>query len=140
MQGRTISLLRESGLRVTSVRESVLDLFLSSPETALCNSDIEKYFNRLDRSTLYRTLKTLEDKGIIHQVFDNSGKSKYAANAERVGEKVLEDVNHCHFHCVECEKTICLTDTNLPVVKVPAGFKVNEKHMLLSGTCEQCVA
>ena len=137
MEKPSISLLKEHGLRVTMVRQKVLELFLARRKTALANADIERHFERLDRTTLYRTLRTLEEKGIIHQVFDNSGTSKYAVGSEE-STKHKHHEEHVHFHCVRCEKTICLENTKLPSVKTPHGFKVEEKHLVLSGTCDSC--
>jgi Fur family transcriptional regulator, ferric uptake regulator len=137
MVSRSNAILREHGLRVTSVREKVLQIFLDAGQTALSNADIEKHFDRLDRITLYRTLRTFEEKGLIHQVVDNSNTPKYAACSDHCEEHDHHD-DHAHFHCVKCEKTICLEGTVLPAVIPPSGFKVAEKHMVLSGTCDAC--
>lgn len=137
MASRSISILQHHGLRITAVRDKVLQLFLEAGQTALSNADIEKHFKHLDRITLYRTLRTFEEKGLIHQVIDNSGTPKYAHCSGDCTEHDHHD-EHAHFHCVKCEKTICLEDTTLPAVKTPSGFKVAEKHLVLSGTCDTC--
>lgn len=137
MEQKAISLLKQSGLRVTPVRGKVIELFIASGQQALSNTDIEQQFDRLDRTTLYRTLRTLEEKGIIHQVLDNSNVQKYAFGSDQhLGDEGRED--HVHFHCTLCEKTVCLEDTFLPKVKVPDGFRIEQKHMVLSGTCDRC--
>lgn len=137
MASRSASKLRAHGLRITAVRDKVLQLFLEAGQTALSNADIEKHFDQLDRVTLYRTLRTFEEKGLIHQVVDNSVTPKYAACSERCAEHDHRD-DHAHFHCISCEKTVCLNGTTLPTVNLPAGFKVEEKHMVFSGTCDAC--
>lgn len=137
MEQQAISLLKQHGLRVTLIRHRVLELFLAAGSTALSNGDIEQHFDRLDRTTLYRTLRTLEQKGIIHQVVDNSGISKYATSPEHRSTQESYK-NHVHFHCVKCEKTICLEETPLPPVNAPSGFNIEEKHLLLTGTCSIC--
>ncbi|MEL7423256.1 MAG: transcriptional repressor [Bacteroidota bacterium] len=137
MEKQSVSLLKKYGLRVTLVRDKVLELFLASAKTALSNADIEKHFERIDRITLYRTLRTFEKKGLIHQVFDNSGIPKYAAGSEKQLEQKHND-EHVHFHCVKCEKTVCLENTVLPNVKTPEGFQIEERHLVLSGTCDSC--
>ena len=137
MANRSITTLRQHGLRITAVREKVLEIFLEAGQTALSNADIEKHFERLDRITLYRTLRTFEEKGLIHQVVDSSNTPKFAYCSNQCAEHDHHD-DHAHFHCVKCEKTVCLEDTTLPSVSIPSGFKVEEKHMVLSGTCDAC--
>ncbi|MGB3799579.1 MAG: transcriptional repressor [Lewinella sp.] len=137
MKNRSALLLKEHGLRVTSFRDKVLQLFLEAGSTALSNSDIEQHFEKVDRITLYRTLRTFEKKGFIHQVIDNSNTPKFASCSDYCTEQHHHD-DHAHFHCVECEKTVCFEDTSLPTVKIPSGFMVNKKHMVLSGTCDVC--
>ena len=58
-------LLHQHQLRKTPVRKEVLDVFLSRSE-AVSQQYIEQHFDAIDRVTLYRTLKTFEQKGIIH--------------------------------------------------------------------------
>ena len=137
MADRSTTILKEHGLKITAVREKVLQLFMKAGHTALSNADIEKHFERLDRITLYRTLRTFESKGLIHQVIDNSGTPKFAYCYDDCEAHDHHD-DHAHFHCVKCEKTVCLEDTNLPAVETPSGFKVEEKHLVLSGTCDAC--
>lgn len=137
MTNRSTTILQQHGLRITAVRDKVLQLFLEAGQTALSNADIEKHFDRLDRITLYRTLRTFEEKGLIHQVVDNSSTPKFAYCSDQCAEHEHHD-DHAHFHCVKCEKTVCLEDTTLPAVTIPSGFKVEEKHMVLSGTCDAC--
>lgn len=137
MASRSITILQEHGLRITDVRNKILQIFLEAGHTALSNADIEKHFDHLDRITLYRTLRTFKEKGLIHQVVDNSGTPKFASCSEHCAEHDHHD-DHAHFHCVKCEKTVCLEDSTLPTVKTPLGFKVEEKHLVLSGTCAEC--
>jgi Fur family ferric uptake transcriptional regulator len=70
-------------------------------------------------------------------VVDNSSTPKFAYCSDQCAEHEHHD-DHAHFHCVKCEKTVCLEDTTLPAVTIPSGFKVEEKHMVLSGTCDAC--
>ncbi|HNK90447.1 MAG TPA: transcriptional repressor, partial [Chitinophagales bacterium] len=63
--------LKKSGLRVTPIREEVLEYF-TDQQRALAHADIEaNYKNKFDRVTLYRTLTTFIESGILHKVSDN---------------------------------------------------------------------
>jgi Fe2+ or Zn2+ uptake regulation protein len=73
MRAVTGTLLRDFNLRSTPNREEILDLFIEK-NYALSHSDIEKEIDAsLDRVTVYRTLKTFLDKGLIHKVLDDEG-------------------------------------------------------------------
>jgi Fur family ferric uptake transcriptional regulator len=70
----TLDILKKNQLSVTEGRKKILDLFLTSPG-ALAHADIEKSTDAsFDRVTVYRTLQTFVEKGIIHNIptTDNS--------------------------------------------------------------------
>ena len=78
---KVIELLRRNNLRATPVRKDLLSVFLSA-QNALSNQDIEDRLSDVDRVTLYRTLKSFQEKGIIHRAFDSTDTPKYAACSE----------------------------------------------------------
>ena len=143
MENQVIQILKSHNLRITPMRQAILRIFLAADHRALTHADFEhhptlkKEFKRIDRITIYRTLRTFEEKGLIHQVVDSSDKLKYAYCTEHCTEHHHQD-NHVHFYCRQCEQTLCLDDTALPMVSAPSGFQVEEKHMVLSGTCGDC--
>ena len=69
-------ILKNSGLSVTSSRKKILEVFLSA-DTALEHQDIEKIATQYDRVTIYRTLQTFLDKGIIHPIPTTDNSIKY---------------------------------------------------------------
>lgn len=104
---------------------------------ALSHSDIEKEIdNSLDRVTVYRTLKTFLDKGLIHKVLDDEGSLKYALCKEACS-KVEHHHDHVHFKCTKCGQTICL-NVDVPSVKLPKGYSASEVNLLIQGVCERC--
>src|SRR3546814_11691606 len=69
---------------------------------ALSHSDIESEIAEdIDRVTVYRTLKTFYDRGLIHKVLDDGGSLKYTlcTGACSATEHRHE---HVHFKCTEC--------------------------------------
>ncbi|MEM9886087.1 MAG: transcriptional repressor [Bacteroidota bacterium] len=136
MKEKAVQLLKENGLRKTTVRLNVLLEFLQSKQ-AYGQGDLEAKWEAIDRITLYRTLKTFEQKGIIHQAVDGSGKIKYALCKGDCSENQHHD-HHAHFHCVACKKTICLEHISVPEVTVPANYQLHQSHLVLSGLCEVC--
>src|SRR5215203_2920580 len=130
------TLLKDFKLRNTPNREEILQLFIRKNH-ALSHGDIEKEIdNALDRVTLYRTLKTFLDKGLIHKVLDDEGSLKYALCNEACSVAGHHH-NHVHFKCTACGQTNCM-NVEIPVVKLPRGYKAKEINLLIQGICEHC--
>jgi Fur family ferric uptake transcriptional regulator len=136
MSRTAIELLELHQLRKTNTRIYVLDTFLNAQE-ALGHSELEKALSNMDRITLYRTLKTFEQKGVLHQALDTSGRMKYALCAEGCSEQSHND-HHAHFHCTNCDRTICLENAITPLIKVPSGYEIEQVHLVVTGICENC--
>lgn len=134
---RIKNLLKVGKLRSTTVRKLVLKEFLEAGSTAISSYEIENKFENLDRITIYRTLKTFEEVGIIHKAVDISGRSKYALCTKDCSTHQHED-HHAHFYCKKCEKTVCLDDVKIPRPTLPANFQLEESQLVLSGFCGGC--
>ncbi len=133
--------LKAYNLRQTDCRQDVLDFF-SDNDYALSHSDIENYLKpKYDRVTLYRTLKTFLDAGLIHKVLDDEGGSKYALCKEICHTHEHDHHHdHVHFKCQQCGFTNCLEDIVIPEIKLPTGFKKIESNLLIQGICKSCLA
>jgi Fur family ferric uptake transcriptional regulator len=132
-----LDILKKNQLSVTAGRKKILELFLSSPG-ALAHADIEKNTDAaFDRVTVYRTLQTFVDKGIIHNIPTSDNSILYALCKDNCEEGHHHD-NHVHFICDSCNKTICLDDVTVPEVKLPKGFRPNHAEMVVSGICDDC--
>lgn len=139
VSGTASTLLKEHNLRITSCREEVLDFFLAR-EFALSHSDLEdRLSDSFDRVTLYRTLKTFLDAGLIHQVLDNGGGTKYALCKNHCTDHRHQD-NHVHFKCLRCGTTSCLDNTFIPPITLPEGYRDTQMHLLIQGLCRICTA
>ena len=130
-------ILKKNQLSVTGSRKSILELFLQS-RGALAHADIEKQTGeKFDRVTVYRTLQSFMEKGIIHTIPTSDNSIRYALCKDDCTEGHHHD-NHVHFICSNCNKTICLDSVTVPDVKLPKGFKPLESQMVVSGICEDC--
>lgn len=136
MKDQIVHLLKSNQLRQTQVRIDVLQTFLNANQ-AYGQGDLEAQFPDTDRITLYRTLKTFEQKGIIHQAVDGSGKMKYALCKHDCSEGEHLD-HHAHFHCTVCQKTTCLDGVVVPNIQLPKNYLLEQSHLVLSGRCEAC--
>lgn len=133
----TADTLKEFDLRRTSSREDVLALFLKA-DHALSHGDLEQGLGPdHDRVTIYRTLKTFLDKGLIHKVLDDEGGTKYALCRLTCG-KDDHHHDHVHFKCELCGQTTCLDHVQIPAISLPAGYSRQEVNLLIQGTCSIC--
>jgi len=130
-------ILKQSGLSLTESRKKILELFLDA-EGALAHNDIEKNTHTsFDRVTVYRTLQTFVEKGIIHRIPTTDNSVLYALCRHNCSHGHHHD-NHVHFICSKCEKTICLDDVMIPEVKLPKNFRKEQAAMVVTGVCEEC--
>ena len=131
------AILKKNHLSVTDSRQKIMQLFLNS-NGALAHADIEKRTGEsFDRVTVYRTLQSFVEKGIIHLIPTRDNSIKYALCKDDCEEGHHHD-NHVHFICDECHKTICLDDVTVPQVKLPKGFTPQHAEMVVNGICEDC--
>ncbi len=130
-----IDLLKDFNLRSTQCRAEVLSIFFGK-DVALSHSNLErKLNNRFDRVTLYRTLRTFVEKGILHKVLDDSG-IRYALCKDCTFDH--HDHQHIHFKCLKCGNTQCIDDVSIPEIKLPQGFSTVETNLLVQGICKDC--
>ncbi|AXT62398.1 transcriptional repressor [Aquimarina sp. AD10] len=128
--------LESKNIRVTAMRLLIYK-FLAENQVAVTLSDIENAFEKADRTTLYRTVKTFVEKDIVHQIDDGTGIVKYALCEQDCSCEIETDL-HLHFHCNNCNETICLTEHKIPKIKVPNGFVSENINLVVKGMCDKC--
>ena len=136
MNKKVFSILKDKKVKPTAVRELVLDVFLNT-NYAISLSDIENVLTWSDKVTIYRTLKTFEENGIIHQINDGSASVKYALCSDSCQIKNHVDL-HPHFHCEKCGKTICLEKQEININNLPNDIIVKDYSLILNGLCYEC--
>lgn len=129
-------ILKNNNVRPTAMRTLVLQ-YLLNKDIAVSLTDIENYFDSVERTTVYRTIKTFEVKGIVHQIDDGSGITKYALCEKGCNCEIETDL-HLHFHCNNCNETVCLTEHKIPQIKVPNGFVSENVNLVIKGICDKC--
>jgi len=127
--------LRARHIRPTAMRLLVLDKLLKQ-QTAMSLSEMEAGLEHADRVTLYRTLKTFEEKGLVHQIIDGAGLTKYALCQEDC--TCAPEELHVHFYCNSCKETYCLPKAKVPDVQLPNKFSFQEVNMVVKGICDRC--
>ncbi len=128
--------LLKYNIRPTAMR-LLIHQYISSQKYAVSLAVVEEHFEKSDRTTLYRTLKTFEEKGLVHQIDDGTGIPKYALCQHDHQSEKHSDL-HLHFHCSKCGETVCLTEHQIPQINLPNGFIPEDINMLVKGTCDKC--
>ena len=137
ISNRLNDILRRKHLSITDSRKKILSLFLSSKD-ALAHGDIEsKAGEKFDRVTVYRTLQTFVEKGIIHTIPTADNSIRYALCKDQCSEGHHHD-HHVHFVCTNCGNTYCLDDVVTPDIKLPKGYVSSQIEVLIKGICKNC--
>jgi Fur family ferric uptake transcriptional regulator len=127
--------LLNKNIKPTAMRQLVLQV-LTDQKTAISLPELENKFEKADKTTLYRTLKTFQENKLIHSIEDGTGSVKYALCHESC-ECHPEDL-HVHFLCAKCEKTYCLNDISIPNLNLRKNFYLESVNMVVKGTCSNC--
>jgi len=128
--------LLDRKINPTAMRMLVLD-FLLGKQSAISLSDIERGLYPADRTTIYRTLKTFGQNGLIHIIDDGTGTPKYALCVDECAENEHQDA-HVHFYCTTCKETFCLPDHKIPQIILPSHFHFAEMNLTVKGICGKC--
>ncbi len=142
---RLKEILHDYQLRVTPGRCDVLNHFLRS-SYALSAKDLENRLPQYDRVTLYRTLHTFLEKGILHLIPHDGGFAYFGLsesirlqldNTARASSNTHYP-DHIHFTCTTCGRTECLSDYMIPQVTLPQGYQIKDVDLLVKGICQAC--
>lgn len=126
--------LSKLNLRTTPMREQIVTLFLDNEGIAFSEVEINEIFNHsLDRVSIYRTIRTLVKKSVVHKIVCENGVLKYAHKATP-----KENVMHPHFECTRCGKVLCLNEKGITGIELPEGYLQEVMHTLVQGICPDC--
>lgn len=129
--------IQKEGLRRTSQRDLILEIFLSTEEH-LTSEDLYMLVQKEDptvgHTTVYRTMKLLTDAGLAREVRFGDNKTYY--------EHHYNHEHHDHMICTECGLVIEFYSSELEAKQDEMADKYNFKgthHSLrIWGLCEQC--
>ena len=129
-------LLRNRRLKVTEVRSQFLALLLQN-EKAVSGHEIQSQLESMDRVTLYRTIRTLLDHGVIHKAMVE-GNETYYAICKDACEAGDHKHHHIHFKCTYCGDIHCLEMHDQMNLNL-AGYRIDQWEVQASGVCESCM-
>ena len=128
-------LLEVKNIQKTAMRILVLQFFLEQ-KSAISLPQLEEKFYYSERTTLYRTLKTFEDKGLVHKINDGTSTTKYAICEISCDHEHHTDI-HPHFYCEKCETTTCVNTISIPKLSL-TNFKISSSELIIKGICDVC--
>ncbi len=130
-----LDICRRQGVKATHQRTEILRELAGSQE----HPDAETIFTRVRQripavsvDTIYRTLRLLEDRGVIARVGAMRDRARFDANTDR----------HHHFVCTECEMIGDFYSDAMDRVPVPSEVaamgSVDGVYVELRGRCRKC--
>ena len=127
--------LAAAGRRRTAPRQAIVETLLQAKGHVTADEvakAVQKRFPSVNMSTVYRTLETLEDIGVIDHVHLGHGRAIYH----------LADEDHQHLVCERCEGVEELPASKLkPLIRAierDHGFEVDRRHFAIVGVCRRC--
>jgi Fur family ferric uptake transcriptional regulator len=129
--------IQKSGLRRTSQRDLILEIFLRTEEH-LTSEDlywlVQKEDSSVGHTTVYRTLKLLTEAGLAREVRFGDGKTYY--------EHHYDHAHHDHMICTECGKVIEFFSQRIEEMQDKMAdhysFKPTHHSLRIWGICEEC--
>lgn len=131
----TEKILARHHIKLTAVRILVLNTLLKE-KSALSLKKLEESLFFSDKSTLFRTLQLFKDKGLLHELIDETGIKNYALCSENCS--VSHNHNHAHFKCDLCKTVSCIPFDVTTIMNDIENYQINEAHFFLTGTCYKC--
>ena len=129
------NILQQRNIKPTAMRLLVAEKLLKQ-QYAVSHKELAEQFEKADNVTLFRTLKIFLEHKLIHTIDDGSGVIKYALCQSGCSCNPWEQ--HTHFHCSQCKRTFCLTETEIPDIDIPQNFKLEGANLVLKGKCDRC--
>ncbi|MHB8329822.1 MAG: Fur family transcriptional regulator [Acidimicrobiales bacterium] len=130
--------VRQRGGRVTSARRALLSALLGAEGHHLTAVDLADAVQRavpdVHLSTIYRSLESLEEMGIVDHAHLGHGRAVYH----------LADEPHQHLMCERCENVVEVPDDVFAelaaTLRRAYGFVIRPHHFAVVGRCGRCSA
>jgi len=130
------ALLKKKGLKITTPRLAVLEIFQKSKDRHLSAEDVYKEAMSKDGdlglATVYRVLTQLSEVGLLAATNFETGKTTFELN---------EGGHHDHLVCLSCGSVIEFNDEEIEnrqeLIAKQHGFRLINHSMALYGVCSK---
>jgi len=129
-----VQTLKSKGLRVTPQRFAVYANLLARTDHPTAEQivwDLNQAAPTSSQATVYSSLQTLRDAGLVREVLLEEGVCRYDANV----------APHHHFRCRGCGEIEDIAWDNFPGVSLQylrPGLKVEGYEVTVHGVCDRC--
>jgi Fur family peroxide stress response transcriptional regulator len=128
-----IAACRAHGMKATPQRIAILRALRQShghPGPEHVYATVKNELPSVSLATVYKTLDTLEQHGVIEEVTLRADSKRYDANL----------APHHHVVCMRCKAIEDIDDDEAAraMPKVPAGFQVRFSRLQILGVCAKC--
>ncbi len=126
---------RSRGLKLTPQRTEIYKELVKAedhPSIEAILKRIKAAFPNISFDTVYRTVISLSDIGLINIVEGYGGSKRFDPNTR----------THHHFRCARCHKIVDFYNEYYDNIKIPeeikSRFNILNKKVVLEGICGQC--
>ncbi len=127
---------RSHGLKLTHQRLEIYRALLQSaehPSAESLHKQLETRLPTLSLDTVYRTLATFEQLGLVKRVETMSSQARFEAKIEQ----------HHHFFCDQCRQLIDFTWHSFDSMGLPEALMgvgtIRGKNVVVHGVCNDCL-
>lgn len=132
METHIVQLLQTKNIRPTQQRIEIMKYLLEHqvhPTADMIYTALKKTIPTFSKTTVYNTLKLLQEKGALAALATIEDQIRYESNL----------IPHGHFKCIQCG--------NLYDLEIPEGFpkqttidghRISEYQILAKGLCRHC--
>ncbi len=128
---------REKGLKATHQRMEIFRELAASqehPDAEAVFQSVRRRVPAISRDTVYRTLATLEEHGLIRRAEALSGSARFDANTQK----------HHHFICTSCGAIKDFRSEALDELPIPESVRslgaVQAAQVQVRGVCSACMS
>jgi len=120
--------------RKTKSVELLLNTFNKSTNAISVVNLIQRFSDKMNKTTIYRILDKFEQDGIVHSFIGVDGLTWYAKCHDCTSHNHVD--THPHFQCQDCGQLDCIT-AEITIPTIP-NRKIDFAQILLVGKCEKC--
>jgi Fur family ferric uptake transcriptional regulator len=131
--------LEVRGVRITEQRRLIVGIVQDSPrhlDAATLLEMARKQDPTIDRSTVYRTIAMLKDRGLIDEL------DLMHIEGEKHYYEVKTNRDHCHMACFRCSAIMEYASSSFEKLKEEmaeqSGFQIRVIRLEVGGLCQRC--
>lgn len=134
MKDKAVELLNSVKLRQTAPRIEILKALLAA-HAPITQEQIADQIGSAapNKTTIYRTLMSLVEKDLVHKAYLQERTWHF-----ELAHQCSTHQCHPHFTCSRCQRTQCLPEVSIPLVKLPKGYAMQRQQVRIEGICRDC--